>query len=71
MKPANVIIWDRVQNPEIAYLNRITLDAELLERMATVYAYLGDVERVLKIKWLLLAKEQGTFKIGQFCEVWK
>jgi len=71
MRNSNIIIWDKVQNPETAYLNRITLNAELLERMATIYAHLGDIVRVLKMKWLLLAKEQGGYKIEYFCEAWK
>lgn len=71
MKKENIIFWDAVQIQEMAYLNRITQGEGLLEHMATVYAHLNNIERTVKIKWLLLAKEQGTYTIGQFCEVWK
>lgn len=71
MKPSNIILWDSLQDSEIKRFASATQGLELIERMAAIYAHLGDIERVLKMKWLLLAKEQGGYKIEYFCEAWK
>jgi hypothetical protein len=67
----DAIIWNSIQDAEIKHLKALTNGMELLERMETIYAYLDDVELSLKMKWLILSKEQGTYNIEYFCEAWK
>lgn len=71
MKEKNIIIWDAIQDGEIVYLNRLTEDMDMLERMGTIYAYLGDIDRTIRMKWLNVAKEDGTYKAEYFCKYWK
>jgi hypothetical protein len=71
MKEKNLIIWDAIQDNEIDCLNRLTEGMEMLDRMGTIYAYLGDIERAMRMKWLNVAKEEGTYKAEYFCKYWK